>query len=285
MYLPDFTKSRLLNEVREKMGAELVEWSPSILWQGFDPEEWRRLEREGIEVPLQDVVPADDGTLEYRGQKIVLYIRDQRVTHRHHNDSGGGYRFHISDCDTLRRMRDEGRYERYVVSTRKDGKFIVNRFEFNMLLGNGVEVELPVCKNCLKRINWQNYKQRGSSEKDRIWKSFDLIDYFDRYNSKITIIPKHTEKTAPLSEYTPDWNIISNKYRENVGWKCEECGLRLEEEKKFLHVHHRNGVRSDNSWYNLQALCIKCHANKPDHDHLKNSPDYAKFMEFLNSRL
>jgi len=282
MRLPNFIGFTPLNELRNKMGAELIEWSPGFNWQGFNPDEWRRIQTIGLDVKLEEVIPADDGTLEYRGQKVILYIRDQRISLKSYRDSGAGYRFHVADCSTLQTMRDQGRYERYVVATRKDGKFIVNRFNFNQLVEENVECEIPVCKNCLRCLNYQKYHWETRSKKAQIWESFDLIDFFDKYPSRIAKFPKYTDQTAPLNTYSPDWAMISTRYKESVNWTCEECGLNLKDHKSFLHVHHKNGVESDNDRQNLQALCIEHHAQKPNHDHLRNSPDYIRFTRFIN---
>lgn len=283
MNLPDFTKFEQLNELRRQMGADLKPWSPFRQWSRFNPDEWRRLQSEGIEVQLSEVVPSSDGTLEYRGEKVVLYIRDQRASTRRAASPYLGYRYHVADCTTLNNMRDKGRFERYVVSTRKDGKFVVNRFNFSQLIEKEIEVEIPICRNCLRFLNYGNYNSISREQKDAVWEGFDLIQYFEKYSTRVPILPRHTEYTAPLDTYSDNWEEISNHYREGVNWRCEACGLTLENHRSFLHVHHKNGVRSDNRRENLEALCIKCHSERPDHEQLRNSPDYSSFMQMRPS--
>lgn len=281
MKLPNFLRYERLTELRNKMGAELVSWSSMRRWSQFDPDEWRRLQSLGIEVPLEDVVPADDGTLEYRGQKVVLYIRDQRISMKYKGTPGGGYRYHVADCHTLKKMREHGRYERYVVSTRKDGKFVVNTFNYDQIVEKDVEKEIPVCKNCLKELNYKGYGSAATSEKkDQTWKGFNLIEYFNKYSTKIWTFPKHSEHTAPLNTYSDDWDEVSTRYRRTLNWRCEQCGTELIAHKTYLHVHHKNGVQSDNRRENLEALCIKCHAEKPNHQQLRKAPDYASYLAF-----
>ncbi len=278
MRLPNFLEFTPLNRLREMMGAELKEWQYGKTWKKFDIEELRRKLAEGIVITnLDEVIPADDGTLEYKGQKVILYIRDQGSSG--YQGKRSRYTFHVANCTTLHEMNRKGRYERYVVATRKDGKFIVNRFDWDELVEKEVECELPVCRNCLRRLKYQNYNYESRFRQKQIVENFDLVDFFDEYPSRITRLPKHTDKTAPLGTYSSDWGTISSRYRESVNWTCERCGVNLKDHKSFLQVHHLNGVKSDNDRQNFQALCIRCHAQKPDHEHLRNSPDFIKYAQ------
>ncbi|MEG2885094.1 MAG: hypothetical protein RR884_11005, partial [Acinetobacter sp.] len=82
------------------------------------------------------------------------------------------------------------------------------------------------------------------------------------------------------NEYTPDWSIISRKLREEYNWTCQNCQIQLENNlKRFLHVHHINGQKTDNKSANLKVLCIRCHSEQPEHQHLCNHPDYFDFMQ------
>lgn len=58
------------------MGAELREFKPPQSEDVLRPEEINRLAREGIEIPLDQVNVLPDGTLAYKNQRVVLYIRD-----------------------------------------------------------------------------------------------------------------------------------------------------------------------------------------------------------------
>ena len=82
------------------------------------------------------------------------------------------------------------------------------------------------------------------------------------------------------NQYPSNWPQIARYYKEQVGWKCEECGIDLRAGKEFLEVHHINGLKRDNEEKNLRALCIRCHAEMPQH--LKSSPRYLEYLKWFD---
>ena len=77
------------------------------------------------------------------------------------------------------------------------------------------------------------------------------------------------------------WRKISEEYRNDKDWTCEECQLRLDADvdHRYLHVHHIRGTQY-NDPEDLKALCIACHSEQPGfHKHLKHSTDYHRFMQ------
>lgn len=59
--------------------------------------------------------------------------------------------------------------------------------------------------------------------------------------------------------YTDDWEEVSKRVREQYGYQCQKCDIELHKHQNLCHVHHVNGVKSDNSQRNLQVLCADCH--------------------------
>ena len=123
-------------------------------------------------------------------------------------------------------------------------------------------------------------------ERNEIRESFNLEEFFERYGTQISGPPTQTDITAPLNVYPLDLAQISREYRESVGWECELCRDNLGGEyvQRFLHLHHVNGLRHDNRNENLRALCIKCHAEEPQHQHLRNHPDYVEYLRILQNQ-
>ncbi|MCB0705862.1 MAG: hypothetical protein KDC34_11155 [Saprospiraceae bacterium] len=112
------------------------------------------------------------------------------------------------------------------------------------------------------------------------WGRFSNIEWYDavlEYARNRKIIVKRTD------EYTAQWKQISTAYREKKGWQCEGCLILLKNlpDRKFLHVHHRNGKKSDNREENFQSLCILCHAF--EHlDKVKQRKGFIQLDEFVS---
>lgn len=283
MKLPDFSVNSDLDRLRQDMNASLAHWHA-----GWDKKHINIddiLVTSGIDIPPDRIEIAKDATLEYEGRKVVVYIRDQFCPSDSSREELS--KFHVADCRTLQAMRLSNRYERYVVTTRRDGLFLVNFPDSNWIYNKNesVERELYVCKNCLSRLNYNNYRRyerRGYHDQRRneIRNSFSLETFFNRYGSQITIEPTHTDLSAPRNEYAENWNDVSQRYKAKTGWKCEKCRDFLDSPslRKYLHVHHKNGLKNDNREVNLLSLCLRCHAEMPQHQYMKSRRDYKEYM-------
>lgn len=255
MNLPDFLLHTGLNDLREEMGAELITINRDLEWERLIIQ----LQHEGIDVSIDDVEITDDKTFEYKGQKVIVYIRDQSASIL---ASGKGYKFHLAHCATLEKMSQEGRYHRYVVTTRDDGKFLVNIIESGRDPLESLQ-SMRVCINCIRTLHLFTTPA-----------NFDLKVFFEKYSSRITKTPKHTDISAPLNDYPADWDRISRQQREIKNWTCQDCSFNLNEHKELLHVHHIDGEKSNNHPTNLRVLCVVCHGDQPAHEKLQSTPDY-----------
>ena len=107
------------------MGAQPSSWQ--VGFTDLPEMERIRLELEkGKEIPLEEVESEFGGLLTYKGEQVLLYIKDtrqSRFTLEHLPKEAR--RFHVAECQTLEAMRRKRRFERYVVTTRKDGIFLV----------------------------------------------------------------------------------------------------------------------------------------------------------------
>jgi hypothetical protein len=280
MKLPDFAQDESMNALRRAMGAELREFAPMPGDDVLTPEAINRLATEGIEIPLDQVSILRDGTLAYKGRRVVLYIRDVRQFRNRLPADGGLPRYHVTDCDKLKEMRANHRYERYVVATRETGEFRIN-----LMRNDGSHQEsdeqLNVCQFCLGRLNWDNFTVRRQHKRERqtVVRTFTLARYFSVYpKTFIQLMPQHTEQTAPHNKYTRDFPQIAEGIKRKRDYRCEACNVDLSGQRRFLHAHHKNGIQNDNREDNIEVLCIEHHAQRPYHSHMKQHPDFWLFL-------
>ncbi len=271
MKLPDFKAHSLFNRLRTQMDARLVDWSEGGLWNSIDIDEI--LETTGHDISPEELTVSKDGTLEYKGRKVVVYIRDQLVRYK-------PYKFHVADCKTLMQMKLNNRYDRYVVSNRTDGTFTTNTTQHGRIVEKDIDESLSICWNCMIRLNYNGFTNSNQQTKNMILKSFNLAEFFEKYTSQIKVEPTHTNVTAPANVYAVHWDNISRQFRERKNWQCEECRISLYDKREYLHVHHKDGNKNNNISENLQALCIACHANLPYHDHLLRTSEFIAYMNW-----
>jgi hypothetical protein len=272
--LPDFTNDTLMNRLRAAMGADLVAPISELQIAVLTLDEILRTT--GQEVDIGEIEFADDGTLMYKGRHVILYIRDKSF----YNDKLQMPKFHLANCTTLKEMWAKKRSERYVVSTRDSGLFKMNISRDGGTTWNESEEPLDVCKNCLSTLDWDGYGGASASTKRSIFDEFELEGFFKRYpNSPVTFTPLHTDVTAPINDYPANFLEVSKAFRESVSYRCQGCGTDLSDQKlrRFLHVHHKDGIKSNCSASNLMALCIECHIGQANHGHLANSPDFHEY--------
>ncbi len=251
-----------LNNAVKQMGADglSVDFKLDDARPGLDPIDIDLAE--GIEIELKDVA-VESGLLDYKGRQILLYIQDHggnvQVALQ---DGSSGKKYHVADCRTLREMRAKGRFERYVATNELSGEFFVSGTDY--MTGKVLEgqTRLRVCKNCLTQLNYQGYKQGNRSQ---IFNAFSLEEFFATYSSFFPHMPRRLAGKQD-SSYTEDWPMIATRFKAGKGFFCESCAVDLTQHKSLLHVHHKNGVKTDNRAVNLQALCAGCHRKQSAHE-------------------
>jgi hypothetical protein len=241
------------------MGASQITWESDVKIATIETDWKIILETKGIDVDINDVEIMPNGLLGYRGEQILLYIKEVSGFSQY-----GLPKFHFYQCGKLNSMKNAGRFERYVVTQRKDGTFLMDKkVGYNHYEKDQIE-KLLVCKYCL---NWYNRHYR----KNHDVYDFNIADFFENFtNTPIIHKPSHTDITAPASGYPENWDSISLERKNRYNWTCEQCGKYCAD-KTGLHVHHINGVKSDIRESNLKVLCVLCHSKQPNHQHMKRS--------------
>lgn len=248
-----------LNNAVSKMGAEPVDFEvEKTKFSDIDID--KILGTTGIEIDPVDL-ELSNGLLSYKGRQVLLFIPDHgnRVDSVIDNYSNGN-KYHISDCATIEKMKEIQRFDRYVVTNNLSGEFDISGYSFREDSHIEIKSELSVCKNCLRKLNYKNYKEN----KNKVFNEFNLNEFFETYSTLFKHLPK-LENTIYKSTYTKDWEDISKDYREKQNYVCESCHTSFKSHKYLLHTHHINGVKTDNKESNLKAVCIDCHRKEPNH--------------------
>lgn len=253
--------SNLWNEVR-KITPDTADFALDSGRRGVDPIDIQL--DEGKEVDIEGI--NFEGLLaSVNGRQVLLYIPDHSFKFSEVvSGEKGGNKFHVADCKTLEMMRREKRFERYIVTNNMSGKFRIfgkGRFDNNKA---EAEVSLFVCKNCLIKLNYKGAEEY--SLRQGVVDSFSIPEFFETYSSCFRYEPKGFRNRE--EGYVAGWSDIASKLKKDKGFQCEKCRVVLKDHKRLLHVHHVNGVKSDNNPANLKALCMDCHRKEPMHSHM-----------------
>tara|TARA_R110000765_G_scaffold180279_1_gene286169 strand:+ start:1521 stop:2663 length:1143 start_codon:yes stop_codon:yes gene_type:complete len=273
----------VLTAAVSQMGTSPINFNPAIELDALDQID--TLLGEGFEVNFEDI-EFDTGLASYQGRQVLLYIKDHSYSNRIYSaleDGSKGNKFHVADCRKLDEMRKKGKLERYVVTNKLDGLFtITGKDSTNNDFIEG-EANLDVCQFCLEIINYQKFAslQRGAPRRSFV-QGFQLADFFDTYSSFFKFMPTGIANVQ-TSHYTDDWKGVSKRVREKFDYQCQQCRVDLSQHKSLLHVHHINGVKSDNSTKNLTPLCCDCHRKQPDHQHMFTKHDETKLISHLRN--
>tara|TARA_R110002096_G_scaffold26518_1_gene81729 strand:- start:996 stop:1826 length:831 start_codon:yes stop_codon:yes gene_type:complete len=272
MRFTDFGKLRLMIE---SIGVDYVgktKERQKVLWEGelIDGKKDLLVLSEGLFEILPDgnvirvIVHAPQGPYQNRNiSEKVLMIDPVK----------GWHKFHVLWCNTVGKWK-----HRLRKTNRNDGAFTYPLFwrdgtEFKPELRDGGR-RLHLCRNCANllkskgvSVEVENFDVQGFLCNEQLGGSFPNMNY----SSDFDLIP---------NVYADDWDRISHRFKSMRRWTCEQCYINLSDHRKFLHAHHRDHHKANNGMFNLQALCIRCHANEhPNDARLNDSQELREFTK------
>lgn len=233
--------------------------------------------------------------------KVVLYIADQQIAKAHNTKDKliqHGYddrdiinqfqEYHILRCNILTHAASRGWKDHYRIAQRPDGTFYyrIVRESDGAVSERKVYQEIEnqklfMCRNCLLKVN---SLLKGRREFDR--ELFELKYFFDTdfIGSWCRYEPSSTEKGVLANIYPKDWEEICRIRRAQVQYQCEECNVDLSDPalRKFLHVHQTDHLKKKMAYVRLECLCISCMADQAAHSHLKETPEYKRYVKGMH---
>jgi hypothetical protein len=236
--------------------------------------------KSGIQIAAKDFdeIPVVAGMFSHNGEHAFLYIDEPRhpIETLQENPAENAQRFHlVKNCSTLIHMHNAGRSERYVLIQNATGTFPTKPFDLvthRTLTDQKIDARLLPCKNCLNELRYQGYQRPHyiNAANDKIWRNFSVKEFFDHYEPFFfteNYYRAHADNGT--ANYTLDHAKVRDRLLQEVQFTCEDCGVKLEDRKDLLHLHHINGQRGDNRRTNTTIVCVVCHCAKPLHGHMK----------------
>ena len=171
-------------------------------------------------------------------QQIFLYKRD------YHLNKYGKPRFHIRECSVIKQFMSSGRLTADYRRANTDKVMVRDMDDYYK---DKQVTHLPLCQYCAQMAN-VNYNS--------------TVDFVEILKKAEEDSKNPTNEEVDMFGYTRTWPEISQAYRETKNYTCERCHVYIENrfDRQYIHVHHRNGNKLDNSTQNLECLCIRCHA-------------------------
>ena len=171
----------LLHENVNKMGSNLI--------SNMKPLDYtEEIEIIDEEIQNPDVLEVRNGVYFYKNQHVILYIKNVGgFLYKLIREEEVGPRFHLTECQTIsamkrKRIGQNTRFDaRYFVTKNTTGRFQVEGYDY-FGKPSEAEVKLLVCRNCLKKLNYDDFKNfKLETQKVRACRNFIIDQFFKKY--------------------------------------------------------------------------------------------------------
>lgn len=199
-----------------------------------------------------------------------LYLQDYKL------DEYGPPKYHLCNCSTIQQFKLNGFFSKYRWAN-TESVTVVNR-------NTGAEVRyehLELCKNCISMIRevaghvtFQTSTQfvdfiknkvygNTNADEDGLFNDEGEAAIAEDIKKELGLVGTDFGAEYDIFGYVHGWEQISRAFREKKNYTCQRCGIHIEDplDRRFLHVHHKDGNKANNSDNNLECLCIDCHAH------------------------
>ena len=73
-------------------------------------------------------------------------------------------------------------------------------------------------------------------------------------------MPRSQKQRSVKADYPPNWKQIATAVKDAAGWECIRCEHPHDPSAGYtLTVHHLDMNPANCEWWNLAALCQRCH--------------------------
>ena len=239
-------------------------------------EEEKEFETKGLDIDISsELFSTNNGELltvlkDGSIRKPIIHIVDISSW----SEKWGVSRFHIYECEKIIEMKSERKKNRYKASSRKDGKFYLIKNKRKWI------ETLEICKFCLDKYN-EEFKNNETKA------TFPLKKWLENpfSDSELSKIKVELDICTVPNICTDAWPKISKHMKNQAGYICQSCEEDFSNPKyrKFLHTHHKDSNKRNNTGGNLEVLCIECHSNQHNHQHIKQTSDYKEYLNILEN--